>query len=147
MTWWQPHFFFWHMLFKKYICINFLGSWINCVCVCVLLLFLTHMVFFSSPGMITQTMVYISLENNQDIHYQKKYHSFYPRCLLSLRTGLIWKHFKGSWYFIGITSLSLLITHINQEEGCKPEKALAKNKGNLKELVEIKRKTDNEQQL
>ena len=49
---------------KKYICINFLGSWINFVWVSVLLLFLTHMVFFSSQGMITQTMVYISLENN-----------------------------------------------------------------------------------
>ena len=47
---------------------------------------------------------------------------------------------KGSWYFIGITSLSLLITHVNQEEGSRPEKALAKNKGNLKVLVEMRRK-------
>ena len=47
---------------------------------------------------------------------------------------------KGSWYFIGITSLSLLITHVNQEEGSRPEKALAKNKGHLKVLVEMRRK-------
>lgn len=33
-----------------------------------------------------------------------------------------------------------MITHVNQEEGSKPEKALDKNKGNLKRLVEMRRK-------